>query len=121
MRAALLLAAATAQLYEPDITPQEPQRRFVVTAGCPSTLDADQSVRLFVAVPSAAVFSTVLLLTLLEVYAEKLGFPLLNSDARNIADGRAVTLGAILTVHALWIIILGGARFGDEAARLFAQ
>ena len=42
-----------------------------------------------VAVPSAAVFSTVLLLTLLEVYAEKLGFPLLNSDARNIADGRA--------------------------------
>ena len=68
-----------------------------------------------VAVPSAAVFSTVLLLTLLEVYAEKLGFPLLNSDARNIADGRAVTLGAILTVHSLWIIILGGARFGDEA------
>ena len=68
-----------------------------------------------VAVPSAAVFSTVLLLTLLEVYAEKLGFPLLNSDARNIADGRAVTLGAILTAHALWIIILGGARFGDEA------
>ena len=49
------------------------------------------------------------------MYAEKLGFPLLNSDARNIADGRAVTLGAILTAHSLWIIILGGARFGDEA------
>ena len=57
MRAALLLWAATAQLYEPDITPQEPQRRFVVTAGCPSSLDASSNVRLFVAVPSAASYT----------------------------------------------------------------
>ena len=59
MRAALLClaAATTAQLYEPDITPQEPQRRFVVTAGCPSTLDASSEVRLFVAVPSAASYT----------------------------------------------------------------
>ena len=57
MRALLLLGLTAAQLYEPDITPQEPQRRFVVTAGCPSTLDADQRVRLFVAVPSAASYT----------------------------------------------------------------
>ena len=57
MRALLLSLAATAQLYEPDITPQEPQRRFVVTVGCPSTLNATSQIRLFVAVPSAASYT----------------------------------------------------------------
>ena len=57
MRAALLCTIATAQLYEPDTTPQEPQRRFVVTAGCPATLNATSQIRLFVAVPSAASYT----------------------------------------------------------------
>ena len=54
---ALLVGLTAAQLYEPDITPQEPQRRFVVTKGCPSTLNATSQVRLFVAVPSAASYT----------------------------------------------------------------
>ena len=52
--AALLLLVRAAGAYEPDVVPGAPDRRFVVTRGCPAHLTKTDLVRLFVSVPSAA-------------------------------------------------------------------
>ena len=82
---ALLVGLAAAQLYEPDITPQEPQRRFVVTASC-LTLNATSQIRLFVAVPSAIIYT-----------AAPVGAPLLVPRSEAIEHQSSFLLDQILT------------------------